>query len=146
VVAALVGGSMSMMIRAEMMYPGIQFFHDKHFYNVIVTAHALLMVFFFVMAGADRRVRQLDRTAYDRGAGHGFPRMNNISFWLLPPALILLTLSMVVGGGAGTGWTLYPPLSSLAGQPTCRSTLRSWRCTSPAPRRSSAPRTSSPPS
>ena len=42
-----------------------------------------------------------------------FPRLNNISFWLLIPALILLTLSIVVGSGAGTGWTFYPPLSSI---------------------------------
>jgi heme/copper-type cytochrome/quinol oxidase subunit 1 len=39
-----------------------------------------------------------------------FPRLNNISFWLLPPSLILLTISLF-SGGAGTGWTIYPPLS-----------------------------------
>jgi cytochrome c oxidase subunit 1 len=46
-----------------------------------------------------------------------FPRMNNISFWLLPPAFILLLLSAVMDGGAGVGWTIYPPLSSTAGTP-----------------------------
>lgn len=40
-----------------------------------------------------------------------FPRLNNIRFWLLPPALILLTAS-TLGSGVGTGWTVYPPLSS----------------------------------
>ena len=44
-----------------------------------------------------------------------FPRMNNISFWLLVPAFILLMASPFVGGGAGTGWTIYPPLSSALG-------------------------------
>lgn len=39
-----------------------------------------------------------------------FPRLNNISFWLLPPSLILLTIGLFAGG-AGTGWTIYPPLS-----------------------------------
>lgn len=42
-----------------------------------------------------------------------FPRLNNISFWLLVPALILLLLSALVENGAGTGWTVYPPLSSI---------------------------------
>lgn len=42
-----------------------------------------------------------------------FPRLNNISFWLLPPAFILLLISSFVEGGAGTGWTIYPPLSSI---------------------------------
>ena len=40
-----------------------------------------------------------------------FPRLNNLSFWLLPPALILLLGSSLIEQGAGTGWTIYPPLS-----------------------------------
>lgn len=39
-----------------------------------------------------------------------FPRLNNISFRLLPVSLTLLTTGLF-SGGAGTGWTLYPPLS-----------------------------------
>ena len=39
-----------------------------------------------------------------------FPRLNNIGFWLLPPSLILL-ITGLFSGGAGTGWTIYPPLS-----------------------------------
>jgi cytochrome c oxidase subunit I len=35
-----------------------------------------------------------------------FPRLNNVSFWLLPVSLILLVLSFYTGNGAGTGWTL----------------------------------------
>lgn len=42
-----------------------------------------------------------------------FPRLNNISFWLLPPSLILLLASSLVEQGAGTGWTIYPPLSGI---------------------------------
>jgi len=42
-----------------------------------------------------------------------FPRLNNIRFWLLPPALRLLLLSGLVERGVGTGWTVYPPLSTL---------------------------------
>lgn len=42
-----------------------------------------------------------------------FPRLNNISFWLLPPSLILLLASALVEQGAGTGWTIYPPLSGI---------------------------------
>src|SRR3954470_6558302 len=35
-----------------------------------------------------------------------FPRLNNISFWLLPPALGLLLASSFVEQGSGTGWTV----------------------------------------
>lgn len=35
-----------------------------------------------------------------------FPRLNNISFWLLPVSLLLLLSSALVETGAGTGWTV----------------------------------------
>ena len=44
-----------------------------------------------------------------------FPRMNNFSFWILVPAIILLIVSATIGSGAGTGWTIYPPLSNKLG-------------------------------
>lgn len=44
-----------------------------------------------------------------------FPRLNNISYWLLPPALLLLLGSSLVEEGVGTGWTVYPPLAGIIG-------------------------------
>lgn len=35
-----------------------------------------------------------------------FPRINNIGFWLLVPALVCLIASTLVESGAGTGWTV----------------------------------------
>lgn len=40
-----------------------------------------------------------------------FPRLNNLSFWLLLPSFGFLLLSMLIDSGVGTGWTVYPPLS-----------------------------------
>lgn len=42
-----------------------------------------------------------------------FARLNNISFWLLPPALVCLIASALIENGPGTGWTVYPPLSGI---------------------------------
>ena len=42
-----------------------------------------------------------------------YPRLNNISFWLLIPSFILILLSTLVDEGIGTGWTIYPPLSHI---------------------------------
>lgn len=44
-----------------------------------------------------------------------FPRLNNLSFWLLPFSGIFMLRSMLVGLGAGTGWTIYPPLRRVIG-------------------------------
>lgn len=48
-----------------------------------------------------------------------FPRLNNMSFWFLPPAIFLLLSSSLVENGVGTGWTVYPPLSSILAHSGC---------------------------
>jgi cytochrome c oxidase subunit 1 len=47
------------------------------------------------------------------GPDMAFPRLNNISFWLLPPSLLLFVFASCIENGVGTGWTMYPPLSSV---------------------------------
>jgi len=44
-----------------------------------------------------------------------FPRLNNLSYWFLVPSLMFLMFSRLSGKGGRTGWTLYPPLSSVIG-------------------------------
>jgi heme/copper-type cytochrome/quinol oxidase subunit 1 len=105
---------LSVLMRLELTFPGDQIlFGEYHFYNMITTVHGVLMLFVVVMpilfGGFGNYFAPILIGAPDMS----FPRLNNLSFWLLPSAILLAVLSTYAEGGPGVGWTVYPPLSSL---------------------------------
>ncbi|MFK8040001.1 MAG: cytochrome c oxidase subunit I [Rickettsiaceae bacterium] len=116
--AGLVGGLFSFLFRLQLAVPNNDFLgHDYQLYNVLITAHAIIMVFFMIMPGLFGGFGNWFVPLMIGAPDMAFPRMNNISFWLIVASFILLLLSAMVDVGVGTGWTLYPPLSSVVGQP-----------------------------
>ena len=105
----MVGGSMAMVIRAELFQPGMQLV-DPAFFNQMTTMHALVMVFGAVMpafVGLANWMIPLMVGAKDMA----LPRLNNFSFWILPVGFLMLSSTLLMPGGAPAGgWTMYPPL------------------------------------
>ena len=110
-VAAVVGIGISLLMRLELMYPGMQIFSDGQMWNAYISAHGLIMVFFVVMPALIGGFGNWFVPIMIGAPDMAFPRMNNVSFWLLVPAFMLLAASLFVGEGPGAGWTIYPPLS-----------------------------------
>ncbi|MBF9232445.1 cytochrome c oxidase subunit I [Microvirga alba] len=120
-IAGLVGATFSILIRLELQEPGLQFFANPQAFNVVVTGHGLIMIFFVVMPALISGFGNWFVPLMIGAPDMAFPRMNNISFWLTVSAFAMLICSFFVEGapgslGAGTGWTLYPLLST-AGHP-----------------------------
>jgi cytochrome c oxidase subunit 1 len=112
-----VGGAMAMVIRLELIRPGLQFV-DPNTFNIMTTMHGLIMVFGVIMPAwtgfANWQVPMMI------GAPDmALPRLNNWSFWLLPFAFTLLSSTLFMsGGGPNFGWTFYAPLSTMFAPPS----------------------------
>jgi cytochrome c oxidase subunit 1 len=119
-IAGTVGTGLSIWMRLNLQHPGSHFVHDGQQWNVMITGHGLIMIFFMVMPTLIGGFGNWFVPIMIGAPDMAFPRLNNISFWLTVAGFGLLVTSMFVGPpgakGAGTAWTLYPPLSDV-GQP-----------------------------
>src|SRR5665213_397138 len=116
VCCGLIGGVLSIIMRAQLQEPGNTIVTSGQEWNTIVTAHGLIMIFFTVMPAMIGGFGNWFVPLMIGAPDMAFPRLNNISFWLLVPALVLILTGLSLGE-SGTGWTLYPPLSNSTYEP-----------------------------
>src|SRR5919199_2100108 len=106
----LIGGLLAMLIRAELLTPASNVV-DRPLYNGLFTLHGTIMIFLWIIpfnAGLSNYLVPLMIGARDMA----FPLLNAISFWIIPPAGILLMSSFLLPNGtAQSGWWSYPPIS-----------------------------------
>lgn len=105
-----VGGLFSLIFRTELAQSGLQFL-SLQTYNTLMSLHGMVMIVGILLgiAGVMNYLVPMLIGAHDMA----FPRLNAFSYWIAPPAAVLLLSSMALGG-FDTGWTGYPPLSARA--------------------------------
>jgi cytochrome c oxidase subunit 1 len=85
---------------------------NQNFYNINITMHGLLMIFFLVMPGLFGGFGNYFVPIFQGSPEVIYPRVNNFSILVLIVSYLLLIISIISEFGSGTGWTLYPPLST----------------------------------
>ena len=110
-----IGGLLALGVRSELAQPGLQFI-DESTYNQLFTMHASVMIFWVIipfLAGLGNYIVPLQIGAADMA----FPRINALSFWMIPFSGLVVISGFLLGGAADAGWTAYPPLSSIKYSP-----------------------------
>ena len=106
-----IGGMFALLMRIELIAPGKTLLTPKEFESLF-TAHGLVMIFLAIFplgAAFGNYLIPLLIKARDLY----WPRWNNIAFWMLVPAALLMYFGLL--SSEGLGWTMYPPLSIVQG-------------------------------
>jgi len=106
-VVILVAGIYQLVTRLEMIAPGMQFM-GLGTYNSLMSLHGIMMIA-AVLLGVSGMINYLVPLMIG-ARDMAFPHLNALSYWIIPPAVLLLLLSLPAGG-FDTGWTFYPTLS-----------------------------------
>ena len=123
----LFGGLLALMMRfqlawpfakvpivGEWLFPGTGGAMTPEAYTALLTLHGTVMVFYVVIPLLTGAFGNYLIPLMIGAPDMAFPRMNALAFWLLVPGVFCLVASAFSpGGGAGAGWTAYPPLSTV---------------------------------
>ena len=109
----LVGGIMALLMRTQLAVGNNDFLSAK-LYNQIMTLHGTTMIFLWIIpvfSGFGNYFVPLMIGARDMA----FPRINALSFWLIPlGGLTMYSGLLTQTGAAAAGWTGYVPLTERA--------------------------------
>nr|YP_009918665.1 Cox1 [Metschnikowia colocasiae]QMJ95701.1 Cox1 [Metschnikowia colocasiae] len=113
-ISSLVATGMSVIMRMQLSGPNPQYLNgNNQIFNVMVTGHAIAMIFTFVMPVLMGAFMNFFLPITMGAVDMAFARLNNMSFWCLPPALVCMIASVLIEQGPGVGQNCYPPLSSI---------------------------------
>ena len=105
-----IGGILGLLIRLQLFESDNDFLTYEE-YNSTFTMHGTTMIFLAAMPiifGFANYLIPLQLGARDLA----FPRLNALSYWLLPTGGIVIYMGYFTGGAGDVGWTGYTPYSS----------------------------------
>ncbi len=105
-----IAGFLALLLRVQLFEADNDFMTDQE-YNSTFTMHGTTMIFMAAMPiifGFANYLVPLQIGARDLA----FPRLNALSYWLLPTGGLLIYAGYFTGGAGDVGWTGYAPYSS----------------------------------
>src|SRR6476660_123220 len=113
----MIGGLLALLIRAELIEPGLQVVNTPEQYNQLFTMHGTIMLLLFatpLFAGFSNALMPIQIGAPDVA----FPRLNMLAYWFyLFGGLIASAGYLTPEGAAAFGWFAYTPLSDVVYSP-----------------------------
>ena len=118
------GGILALLVRTQLAWPHAEipvlrdYFRDsggrmpESTYNMLFTMHASVMIFFVIIPFLTGAFGNFTIPLMIGAKDMAFPKLNMMSYWVLWPGFVVITMSFFAdGGGPGAGWTSYPTLS-----------------------------------
>ncbi|MEO6726260.1 MAG: cbb3-type cytochrome c oxidase subunit I [Blastocatellia bacterium] len=106
-----IGGLFATMIRLELVTPKGDLMTAET-YNRVFTMHGVMMIFFFLIPSIPATLGNFLLPLMLGAKDVAFPRLNLLSWYIFMVGAILMLIT-IISGGIDTGWTFYPPYSSI---------------------------------
>jgi cytochrome c oxidase subunit I len=137
---ALLGALSALLIRWQLAWPwsalpvaGALVFPrsggvpSPEFYSALFTFHGTLIIFFVVIPLLTGWLGNYLIPLLVGARDMAFPRLNMLSYWIMPLAIACLLWGFAVEGGAAqAGWTSYPPLATRTGASLAAPQGQTW--------------------
>lgn len=107
----LLGGIYAMLIRLELVTPQGDLMTSE-MYNKVFTMHGVVMIFFFLIPSIPAVLGNFLLPLMLGAKDVAFPKLNLMSWYVFIAGAGMFLYTMI-NGGIDTGWTFYPPYSSI---------------------------------
>ncbi|MBI1756791.1 MAG: cbb3-type cytochrome c oxidase subunit I [Fimbriimonas ginsengisoli] len=107
----ILGSIAAGLVRYELTSPTGRIMESET-YNKVFSAHGIIMIFFFLIPSIPATFGNFFLPIMVGARDLAFPRLNLASWYVYVVAGILMLTSLCLGG-VDTGWTFYPPYSSM---------------------------------